>query len=105
MYYQDLHGWRLNGDIDGVQVSLFNPFHPLDIHIKDANEVLSSYIFHSSLTEHKNENRERFMTTEGKEVLIVSKWVLNVHSYSFALYKGNNQGKRIAALIQAAQTQ
>lgn len=31
--YQDLHGGRLDGDVDGVQVSLFNPVHPLDVHI------------------------------------------------------------------------
>lgn len=35
--YQDLHRRRLDGDVDGVQVSLFNPLHPLDVHIKDAD--------------------------------------------------------------------
>lgn len=35
--YQDLHGGRLDGDVDGVQVSLFNPPHTLDVHIQDAD--------------------------------------------------------------------
>lgn len=32
-FYQDLHGGGLDGDVDGVQVSLLNPPHPLDVHI------------------------------------------------------------------------
>lgn len=48
--YQDLHGWRLDGDVDGVQVCLFDPPYSLNVHIKDADQVLGTYIFHSSLT-------------------------------------------------------
>lgn len=35
--YQDLHGRRLDGDVDGVKIRLFNPLHPLEVHIKDAD--------------------------------------------------------------------
>lgn len=45
--YQDVHGGGLDGDVDGVQVSLFNPPHPLDVHIKDADQVLGLHVLHS----------------------------------------------------------
>lgn len=56
--YQDLHGWRLDGDVDGVQISLFNPSHTLDVHIKDADKVLGLHIFYGGLTEKKKKKRE-----------------------------------------------
>lgn len=45
--YQNLHGGGLDRDVDGVQVSLFNPSHPLDVHIQDADQVLVLHILHS----------------------------------------------------------
>lgn len=36
-FYQGLHGGRLDGDVDGIQISLLNPLHPLDVHIQDAD--------------------------------------------------------------------
>lgn len=78
MINQDFHGWRLDGDVDGVQVSFFDPLHALDIHIKDADQVLSSYIFHSSLTENRNPNSE--YKQRGFYCLFFSKWVLDMYS-------------------------
>lgn len=49
--YQHVHRWRLDGDVDGVQVGLFDPLHPLDIHVQDADQVFGSHVFHRSLTE------------------------------------------------------
>ncbi len=44
--YEDLH-WRwLDGDIYGVQISLFNVFHSLYVNIQDADEVLCLNIFY-----------------------------------------------------------
>lgn len=45
--YQNLHGGGLDGDVDGVQVSLFNSPHPLDVHIQDADQVLGLHVLHS----------------------------------------------------------
>lgn len=35
--YQDLHGRRLDGDVDGVQVRLLDVFNPLKIDIQNAD--------------------------------------------------------------------
>lgn len=48
--YQNLNGRSLDGDVDGVQVSLFDPPHPLDVHIEDADEVLGLHVFYSRFT-------------------------------------------------------
>lgn len=45
--YQNVHGGGLDGDVDGVQVSLFNSPHPLDVHIQDADQVLGLHVLHS----------------------------------------------------------
>lgn len=48
--YQDLHGRRLDGDVDGVQAGLFDPLHSLDIHIQDADFVHGQHVFYGSFT-------------------------------------------------------
>lgn len=46
--HQDLHGGGLDGDVDGVQIGLFDPPHPLDVHVQDADEVLGLNVFYGS---------------------------------------------------------
>ena len=48
--YQDLHRWGLDGDVDGVEVSLLDVFHSLYVNIENADEVLCLDIFNSRFT-------------------------------------------------------
>ena len=46
MSYQFLHGRRLDGDVDGVQVSFLNLLDPLDVHIQDADNILGNHVLY-----------------------------------------------------------
>ena len=59
--YQDLHRWGLDGDVDGVEVSLLDVFHSLYVNIENADEVLCLDIFNSRFT--------------------VESWVISIHAY------------------------
>lgn len=50
MPYQDFYGGGLDGDIDGVEVSLLDVFHSLDVNIENADEVLGPDILNGRLT-------------------------------------------------------
>lgn len=44
--YQDLHGRRLDGDVDGIQVRLLDVFYPLKVYIQNADQVLGLNVFY-----------------------------------------------------------
>lgn len=38
--HQDFHGWRLDGDVDRVEVRLFDVLHTLHVDVEYADKVL-----------------------------------------------------------------
>lgn len=48
--YQDFHGWRLDWDVDGIKVCLFDVLHALHVDVKYADEVLGLDVLHGSFT-------------------------------------------------------
>lgn len=48
--YQDVHGWRLDRDVDGIEVRRFYVPHTLHVDVKYTYEVLGLDVLHGSFT-------------------------------------------------------
>lgn len=48
--YQDFHGWRLDRDVDGIEVCRFDVPHTLHVDVKYTDEVLGLDVLHSGFT-------------------------------------------------------